>query len=260
MLVKRNPSIEAFSAELLFTVHALLAEIAGAAQLTGRWALLRLQPSLCYLGILDEPVILETSHEKAASLPSLWHNDPRVDPAWLAWVCAFSDQTPTYDERRRRQMGYSLLMAGRWLKQYHPQVREPADWTEALAAEYVTYTGQAKLGELLLPANTRSVHFQKTSHQLSPRTMDRRLIFRRSFFSHLQRRTYLVNGKQHPKLHLTWLPQEALRTPDTLLAACQPNPSDIAEDAWFKLIWAACTLTKDKLHAHSPNPQYPLAY
>jgi len=81
----------------------------------------------------------------------------------------------------------------------------------------------------------------------------------RSFFSHLQRRTYLVNGKQHPKLHLTWVPHEAFRTPDTVLAACQPNPKDIAEDAWFKLIWAACTLTKDKLHAHSRTPQYPLA-
>jgi len=115
MLVNRNPSIEAFSDQLLLTVHELLADIPGAAQMTGRWALLRLQTSLCYLGILDEPVILDTSHEKAASLPSLWQNDPTVDPAWLAWVCAFYDQTPTYDERRRRQMCYSLLMAGRWM-------------------------------------------------------------------------------------------------------------------------------------------------
>ena len=81
MLVNRNPSIEAFSAQLLLTVHELLAAIPGAAQMTGRWALLRLQTSLCYLGILDEPVTLDTSHEKAASLPSLWQNDPTVDPA-----------------------------------------------------------------------------------------------------------------------------------------------------------------------------------
>jgi len=121
MLVNRNPSIEAFSAQLLLTVDELLAAIPRAAQMTGRWALLRLQTSLCSLGILDEPVILDTSHEKAADLPSLWQNDPTVDPACLAWVCAFYDQTPTYDERRRRHMCYSLLMAGRWLKQYHPE-------------------------------------------------------------------------------------------------------------------------------------------
>src|SRR5207245_6952080 len=58
MLVNRNPSLEAFSAQLLHTVHELLADIPGAAQMTGRWALLRLQTSLCYLGILDEPVLL----------------------------------------------------------------------------------------------------------------------------------------------------------------------------------------------------------
>jgi len=55
------------------------------------------------------------------------------------------------------------------------------------------------------------------------------------------------------------LPHEAFRTPDTVLAACQPNPKEIAEDTWFKLIGAACTLTKDKLHAHWRNPPYPLA-
>ena len=42
MLVNRNPSIEAFSAQLLLTVHELLADIPGAAHMTGRWALLRL--------------------------------------------------------------------------------------------------------------------------------------------------------------------------------------------------------------------------
>ena len=260
MLVNRHPSIEAFSSHLLTTVYELLPQIEGAAQDKGRWALMRLQTSLCQLGVLDEPVILDTSHEKAAYLPALWQNDPTVDPAWLAWVGGFYDQAPAYDERRRRQMCYSLLIAGRWLKQYHPEVRVPADWTEALAAEYVTSTCQAKLGDLLVPANTRSPRFQRIPQQLSPRTIDGRLIFIRSFFFHLQRRTYTVNGKQHPKLYLTWLPHEAFRTPNTVLAACQPNPKDIAEDTWFKLIWAACTLTKDKLHAHSRNPQYPLAY
>lgn len=260
MLVNRQPFVEAFSSHLLITVYELLPQIEGGGQDKGRWALLRLQTSLCHLSILDEPVLFDPSHERATSLPARWQHDPTVDPAWLAWVCAFYEQTPTYDERRRRQACYSLLMVGRWLKQFHPEVREPAEWTEALATEYVAYTCQAKLGELLLPANTRSDHFQKTSQQLSPRTIDGRLIFIRTFFSHLQRRIYMVNGQPQPRLHLTWLPQEAFRTPDSILAACQPNPRDIAEDGWFKLIWAACTLTKEKLQAHSRNPQYPLAY
>ena len=76
----------------------------------------------------------------------------------------------------------------------------------------------------------------------------------------MQRRVYTVNGKPYPRLQLTWLPQESFKTPDDILAARRPNPKDIQEDNWFKRIWAACTLTKDKLSAHSRNPQYPLAY
>jgi integrase len=260
MLVNRNPLLETFSAQLLTTVDDLLPAISGAGHTQGRWALLRLQTALCYLGVLDEPVLLDLSQQKTLYLPARWQNDPTVDPIWLAWVCAFYDQTPSYDERRRRQMCYSLLMAGRWLKQHHPEIREPADWTEALAAEYVTYTCQALLSDLRLPSPTSSFHTQQVPQRLSPRTIDGRLIFMRSFFSHLQRRTYTVNGQPRPKLQLTWLPHEAFRTPNTILAACQPNPKDIAEDTWFKLIWAACTLTQDKLRAHSRNPQYPLAY
>ena len=69
-----------------------------------------------------------------------------------------------------------------------------------------------------------------------------------------------MNGQVYPRLQLTWLSDEAFKTPEDILAACRPNPKDIQEDTWFKLIWAACTLTKDKLSAHSRNPQYPLAY
>src|SRR5258708_23127317 len=80
MLVNRDPSIEAFSAQLLLTVHELLAAIPRASPMTGRRALLRLQTSLYYLGILDEPATLDTSHKKAASLPSPCHNHPTSHP------------------------------------------------------------------------------------------------------------------------------------------------------------------------------------
>ncbi len=40
---------------------------------------------------------------------------------------------------------------------------------------------------------------------------------------------------------------------------CQPNPKDIAEDAWFKLIWAACTLSKEHL-VEALIFNYPLAF
>jgi len=69
----------------------------------------------------------------------------------------------------------------------------------------------------------------------------------RVFFSTLHRRGYTVDGSYTPRLHLTWLPTEAFKTPDDIRAAHQPNPRDVAEDTWFELIWAACTLSKEHL-------------
>jgi hypothetical protein len=88
MLINRHPFVETFSAQLIVTVHDLLSDIAGTGQMTGRWALMRLQTSLCHLGILDEPAILVSSHEKTASVPAVWQNDTSLDPLWCAWVRA----------------------------------------------------------------------------------------------------------------------------------------------------------------------------
>jgi hypothetical protein len=89
--------------------------------------------------------------------------------------------------------------------------------------------------------------------------MDHRLQAMRVFFSTLQRRGYTVEGSYVPKLHLTWVPNEAFKTPNDVKAAQQPNPRDVDEDTWFKLIWAACTLSKEHLEGASIF-NYPLAY
>jgi integrase len=176
-------------------------------------------------------------------------------------VRAFYEQTPYTHEISHRQTCQFLLVAGRWLKKHHPAVRAPAEWDEVLAAEYVAYTcNEAVRGDLSPFSPIKRASNQSAPQKLSSGGIDNRLGALRAFFLHLQRRTYTINGIPSPRLHLTWLPQEAFKTPDAILAARQPNPKDIQEDTWFKLIWAACTLTKDTLHASSRNPQYPLAY
>jgi integrase len=70
---------------------------------------------------------------------------------------------------------------------------------------------------------------------------------------------YVVQGQQHSKTQFSWLPQEVFKLPGDVRAALQPNPRDIGEDAWFKLIWAACTLSKEHLRAARMSI-YPLAY
>lgn len=124
----------------------------------------------------------------------------------------------------------------------------------------MTYTcNTAVRGDLSPASYQKRAYYQSTPQKLSPGGIDSRLGALRAFFSQLQRRIYIVNDQAYPKLHLTWLSDEAFKTPDDVLAARQPNPRDFQEDTWFKLIWAACTLTKDKLYTHSRNPQYPLA-
>ena len=259
LLVNRHPCIEALSAQTIATVNELLPTLSGRGAYDGQRLLSQLQTALSYLDILDEPVLVAAPADPKRFL-SVWRNDPTVDARWVAWICAFYEQTPYQHERTIRRMSYQLLMAGRWLKQYHPDICEPDQWTEALANEYVTYTCQALCGDLILPSNTKYIQFRDTPQRLGPASITHRLYAMRTFFSHLQRRFYIVNGEHRPKLQLSWLVHEALKTPDDIRAARQPNPKDIQEDTWFKLIWAACTLTKEKLDAVRRTSWYPLAY
>ncbi len=259
MLVNRSPYAEALSAQTILQVNELLPSVLPRARVDRRQDLVRLQTALCHLGILDEPVIFVPKGKQAVHPPTLWQNDPTIDPVWLAWVCAFYEQTPHQVEKTLRETCCYLIIAGRWLKETHPEIAHPSEWNEMLAAEYVTYTCQALRGDYMSPSHHRYAQFQETPQQLSPAGMNHRLQAMRVFFSTLQRRGYTVNDSYAPKLSLTWLPNEAFKTPDDIRAASQPNPRDIAEDTWFKLIWAACTLSKEHLVAASIF-NYPLAF
>jgi integrase len=259
MLVNRSPYAEALSAQTLLQVNELLPSVLPRARVDRRQDLVRLQTALCHLGILDEPVIFVPKGKQAVHPPTLWQNDLTVDPVWMAWVCAFYEQTPHQVEKTLRETCCYLIIAGRWLKETHPEISHPAQWSEALAAEYVTYTCQALRGDYMSPSHVRYAQFQQAPQPLSPAGRNHRLQAMRVFFSTLQRRGYTVNGSYAPRLRLTWLPEEAFKTPDDIRAASQPNPRDIAEDTWFKLIWAACTLSKEHLETASIF-NYPLAY
>jgi len=262
-LVNRHPMASALSAFTIATVKRVLASLPQPPTLRGqqkrRNPLLLLQTSLCQLGILDEPVILETKAHTNFGVTC--ENDPSIDPLWGAWIHAYYEQTPHLNERTIRHHCYDLLTAGRWLKHQHPDIVEPGQWTEALANEYVTYTcNMAVRGEYTRPSYGKYAHFQTTVQKLSPSAISSRLQAIRSLFTHAQRRAYTVRGQLRPKLQLMWVVNDAFKMPENVRAAIQPNPKDIQEDTWFKLIWAACTLTKDKLLACKQGPKYPLAY
>ncbi len=100
MLVNRSPYAEALSAQAILMVNELLPHILPRARVDRRQDIVRLPTSLCHLSILDEPVIFVPKGKQAVHPPTVWQNDPTVDPTWLAWVCA--DLTSKHPIRLRK--------------------------------------------------------------------------------------------------------------------------------------------------------------
>jgi len=221
--------------------------------------LAQFQAFLCAIGALERPLIdlRRQDHPPRA----LERDLPDIDPAWVAWVRAYYDQTPGkhVGRSRRDQIAGHALMAGRWLKHVHPEIRAPQQWTEHLAQDYVTYTCQATCGELWAAEDRARDGWRRARDtHLTDAAIAGRLGAVRVFFRALQRNVYVIDGLARPKLAITWVPATALATPDNVKAGIQPNPRDVAADVWFKLVWAATTLTADDL-AERGDPTAPRA-
>ena len=81
----------------------------------------------------------------------------------------------------------------------------------------------------------------------------------RSFFRYLQKYAYEVNGHLQPRLEINWNPVDALALPKYVRAQLQPNPRNIEEEAWLKLVWTACTLNAEMVQDIAPGTRmYPL--
>jgi hypothetical protein len=74
--------------------------------------------------------------------------EPQVDAEWLAWKTRWRAMS-LLSERTKVGITSDIMIAGRWLKRFHPDVRAPQQWSFDLAAEYVRFVDQMKVGELL---------------------------------------------------------------------------------------------------------------
>ena len=256
MLVNGSPYLETYGEEALRRL-ASLKEHGFPARFTSLLA--QFQSFLCAVGTLEGPII--DTGRRDWPLRALDRDLPDIDPAWVAWVRAYYDQTPGKHtgRTRRDQIAGHALMAGRWVRRFHPEVREPRQWDERLAQEYVAYTCQALCGELWAPEDRAQTRWKRARDKhLTDAAIAGRLGALRVFFRALQRNVYVVDGLARPKLAITWVPATALATPDNVKAGLQPNPRDVAADVWFKLVWAAATLTADDLTERS-DPDAPRA-
>jgi integrase len=184
-----------------------------------------------------------------------------IHPRWVAWLRAFWQQTPI-SQNNRREIIRHVLIAFRWVTQHYPHITEPGQWTRELALRYVAYVcDEATVYEYVSPITQqrRAKQLeQRQGEQLKATSKTARIKALRLFFRCLQKYSYEVEGRREPRLEIHWNPEDALATPTHVRAQVQPNPRNIEEEAWLKLVWAACTLNAEMVKEAAPGAKYPL--
>ena len=255
LLLNRNPSLEALTPTTFDTLSGT--EIGK----RERGRVEQLRRVLMTLGILPEER-LRLSAERPPR--QLFQDDEVQDvhPQWVAWLRAFWQQTPISEQARNAIIG-TMLMACRWLGSQHPEITEPKLWTRELAIEYVAFVcHEATIYDYASPARRQLFADYLKRRQGAPLKatgIRKRIDCVRSFFRYLQKYAYEVNGHLQPRLEINWNPVDAMAIPKYVRAQLQPNPRNIEEEAWLKLVWTACTLNAEMVQDIAPGTRmYPL--
>ena len=254
LLVNRHPSLDALTASVLKEARALNQR----KDSDPRFEQLRRV-------LIDLHIILDKGEEKTETQPPIMlFQDELVQdihPRWVAWTRAFWQQTPLSQRNRTETAGH-VLLACRWLAQHHPQVTEPSQWTREIALAYVAYTcNEATVFDYAPPLMRQRLVKKLEKRQgepLKPASIVARIKGLRIFFRGLQKYAYEVDGLLEPRLEVSWNPIDVFATPDHVLTQIQPNPRNVEEEAWLKLVWTACTLSAEMVKEAAPRTTYPL--
>ncbi len=202
---------------------------------------------LAMLDILPHPLVF-TTQEVGIGNKGAWEG---VENEWLHWCQRWYD-TSTLAPQTRKVAYYHLLKVGRWLKQKHPEIHMPEEWTRELAAEWVAAVERMKVGEWIQDERSKQ---KERGKPLSPRAIDKHLAALRVFFRECQEWGWIARRFD---------PRRSFGTPRSVRALIGPDPRIIADDVWAKLLWAGLNLTSDDLPAATGlpktkgNPWYPL--
>src|SRR6266496_1578605 len=130
-LVNRNPYLETLTIESLQAARPLLTK-------DYQDSLHKIVRVLMHLHILKgEAFATLFAHSKSAMWWEYTASD--VDPEWIAWLQAYVLHLERFSDSYRKVQFYYLIIAGRWLKKYHPMIVAPSGWSESLAQDYVTW-------------------------------------------------------------------------------------------------------------------------
>lgn len=132
-----------------------------------------------------------------------------------------------------------LLRIGRWISATFPKGRSLDSWTPEVAAQLTAAINQSTVGEwkLAQSADGRDVRLANEGKPLKPRS---KATFIRVFASFLKaiKRWGLV---KLPRLDI----EQDFAVPTSIVRLIGPDPRDIEEESWIKLVWASLNLTDE---------------
>lgn len=127
-----------------------------------------------------------------------------IDPEWIAWCDRWRANSPLADRSVERPY-YALLRVGRWLREHHPEIRSPQQWTAALAAEYVVAVEHMAVGAYVhaSPSYQPQLHRVKQGLPLTASTRSGELSAVRRFFRDCQRWDWALISFDAPRAFAT---------------------------------------------------------
>ncbi len=157
-----------------------------------------------------------------------------VPQEWTDW-CRRWRATATRAPSTVDSTFFALLKCGRWLAEMHPGLVSPADWTRAVAIEYVAAVCRMSIGQW---ANPIGQYLDRQGVPLKPNTKATHLRGIRDFLRDLQ--------------EWEWIPyrfdtRAALRLPRAIASQIGPDPRVLADDVWAKLMAAGLSLSDNDL-------------
>jgi integrase len=193
-------------------------------------AFVQLSRVLVHLKIINRP--LEPGENPRASHKAT-PAATGVSEEWRSWCNRWRETTARAPGAAQRTY-YSLLKAGRWLAQTHPDISSPEQWTRQLAIEFVAAVDDMRLGDYTVGSSSKTNY----PRHLAPRGKAGQIKSLRLFFNDLREWGWI-----RPRFD----PNRYLAVPRSTLALIGPDPRVIADDIWAKLLWAGLNLTADDL-------------
>jgi len=202
---------------------------------------LQISKALAALGITVPLDRLEYPNIKVVAA----HKTDSIHPEWLHWISRW-EETTTCAPLTRSRVRHNLHKVGVWLKQYHPEITQPQQWTRELGLEWVAAVDRAKVGDyVVFPRQS-----PRLGQPLLPRSKDKLIGVMRAFFRDCQEWEWIPRRFD---------PGRLFATPRSIKALIGPDPRTISDDIWARIMWAGLNLTPDdQFPTNAGVPFYPL--